>query len=45
MTGGDQVSVDPRVRTLIENSVRLKHRGLIYVLGNKAREQVREEQG
>lgn len=32
--------VDSRVRTLIENGVELRHRGLIVLVGDNAREQV-----
>ena len=32
--------VDARIRTLIENCVRLKQRGMMVIVGDKARDQV-----
>lgn len=39
----DKVSVDPLVKALVERSVQQRHRGLLFLLGPKARKQVRQK--
>jgi N-acetyltransferase 10 len=34
--------VDSRIRTLVENSVKLHHRSLFVIVGDKGRDQVRQ---
>ena len=32
--------IDPRIRTLVENSVKLRQRGIFVIVGDKGRDQV-----
>ena len=34
--------VDPRIRTLVENGVKARQRSMFVIVGDKARDQVRE---
>lgn len=32
--------VDPRIKTVIENAIKLRHRGIFVIVGDRGRDQV-----